>query len=197
MIRYEVILNIIYKFLFRSFFHIVRVFVEVYLYFTKRLDNIVEISNVHVLYHYITYNVIKNNKNYKVVFSSTCDKKVQEHILDFKLNNDLCLASKNLIVNCNLNLTLDEGDVVRQPGTSNDNVDMFDITEYVRYFCYYFDKDEKFDMFLNYLEYKHNIDLSLYKEITLYMNDFDFSEKVYSIKESRDMMFRDIFREVK
>jgi hypothetical protein len=177
---FEVIIN----FFFRSFFQVVRVFVEVYLYFTKRLDNIVEISNVHVLYHYITYNVIKNNKNYKVVFSSTCDKKVQEHILDFKLNNDICLAAKNLIVNCHLNLS-SSGDL------------MFDITEYVRYFCYYFDKDEKFDMFLNYLEYKHNIDLSLYKEITLNMNDFDFSEKVYGIKESRDMMFRDIFRKVR
>lgn len=186
--NFEVILNIIYNFFFRNFFHLVRVFVEVYLYFTKRLDNIVEISNVHVLYHYITYNVIKNNKNYKVVFSSTCDKKVQEHILDFKLNNDLCLAAKNLIVNCHLNLSSSEG---------NDNVDMFDITEYVRYFCYYFDKDEKFDMFLNYLEYKHDIDLSLYKEITLHMNDFDFSEKVYCIKESRNMMFRDIFRKVR
>jgi hypothetical protein len=29
------------------------------------------------------------------------------------------------------------------------------------------------------------------------MNDFDFSEKVYGVKESRDMMFRDIFREVR
>jgi hypothetical protein len=29
------------------------------------------------------------------------------------------------------------------------------------------------------------------------MNDFDFSEKVYCIKESRDMMFRDIFRKVR
>lgn len=188
--NFEVILNIIYNFFFRNFFYVVKVFVEVYLYFTQRLDNIVEISNVHILYHYITYNVIKNNKNYKVVFSSTCDKKVQEHILDFKLNKDLCLAAKNLIVNCHLILSSDKG-------TGNDNVDMFDITEYVRYFCYYFDKDEKFDMFLNYLEYKHNINLSLYKEITLYMNDFDFSEKVYSIKESRDMMFRDIFREVR
>lgn len=186
---FEVIINIIYNFFFKSFFQVVRVFVEVYLYFTKKLDNIVEISNVHhVLYHYITYNVIKNNKNYKVVFSSTCDKKVQEHILDFKLNNDICLAAKNLIVNCHLNLS--------SSGSGGDDL-MFDITEYVRYFCYYFDKDEKFDMFLNYLEYKHNIDLSLYKEIILYMNDFDFSEKVYDIKESRDMMFKDIFTEVR
>jgi hypothetical protein len=138
----------------------------------------VEMSNIHVLYRYITYNVIKNNKNYKVVFSSDVDENIQQHILDFKLKTDLCLGAKNLIVNCHLT----------KRGTSV----TFDITEYVRYFCYYFDKDEKFDIFLNYLEYKHDIDLSLYKDIVLYMNDFDFSEKVYDINAVKNMKFSDI-----
>lgn len=176
-------MNFINNFIFSIFLKIARVFAEVYLYFTKRSDNMVEMSNIHILYHYITYNVIKNNKNYKVVFSSDVYEKVQRHILDFKQNSDICLAAKNLIVNCHLT----------KCNVSLETCDMFDITEYIRHFCYYFDKDETFDIFLNYLKCKHQVDLSLYKDITIYMNDLDFSEKVYDIKTVQDMRFRDIF----
>ena len=173
--------NVIYNYIFRTFLQVARVFVEVYLYFTQRSDNMVETSDIHVLYHYITYNVIKNNKNFKIVFSSEVDENIQQHILDFKLNSDICLSAKNLIVNCHLTKDLDDVD------------DVFDITEYVRYFCYYFNKVERFDIFLNYLEYKHDINLSLYKNIILYMNDLDFSEKVYDIKGAKNMSFSEVF----
>ena len=177
--------NSIYKHILKFFLQVARIFVEVYLYLTRRSDNMVEMSNIHRLYHYTTYNVIKNNKNYKVVFSSEVREDIERHILDFKQNGDVCLAAKNVIVNCHLTR---EGTF-----TDEDSCDLLDITEYVRYFCYYFDKSEKFDIFLNYLEYEHGIDLSLYKDIILYMNDFDFTEKVYDIKTVKDTMFRDIF----
>lgn len=183
--------NTIYNYICRTFLQVARIFVEVYLYCTQRPDNMVKTGDIIKLgfNNYITYNVIKNNKNYKVVFSSeSLDGKVldgkvheniQKHILDFKLNSYLCLSAKNLIVNCHLTKEFDD--------------DVCDITEYVRYFCYYFDKNERFGIFLNYLEYKHGINLSLYKDITLYMNDMDFSEKVYDIKVAKNMSFSEVF----
>jgi hypothetical protein len=181
--------NIIYTRILRTFLQVAKTFVEVYLYFTKRSDNIIEIKGISSLskdgkpsYNYIKYNVIKNNKNYKVVFSSKSFENLEQHVLDFKLNSDICLSNKNVIVNCHLT-------------SKFGNEDDIDITEYVRYFCYYFKKDEIFDMFLKYLEYEHNINLNSYENITLYMNDFDFSEKVYDIKKVESMKFHEIFKD--
>lgn len=173
----------------RTFLQVAKTFVEVYLYFTKRSDNMIELDKLQIplvsvdgkpCYNYIKYNVIKNNKNYKVVFSSKSFENLQQHILDFKLNSDLCLSNKNLIVNCHLT-------------SKFGNEYGMDITEYVRHFCYYFEKHETFDMFLKYLQYEHGINLNSYENVTLYMNDFDFSEKVYDIKKVESMKFHEIF----
>lgn len=164
--------------------------VDLYLYFTKASDSMIKSgeieSNSFLTCNYIKYDVIKNNKYCKVIFMSETKSDIENDILDFKENIDVILQNKYLIVNCNLHFDKSNEELNEER--------MIDITDYIRYFCYYFDKDIHISFFLNYLQKEHLVDLSNYNRLTLYMNDFDFSEKTYNLSDVGHMKFKDIIK---
>lgn len=167
-------------FLFRSCLEIVKKCIDVYLYFTNKSDNMIQDHSINLGdYKIEKYNIIKNNKNYKIIFSSKCSNELQKQILDCKINMTLGLSNKNMIVNCSI--------------TDETGKNSLDITENIRNFSYYFDKDVNVDIFLQHLKFQDCIDYNNYSHLSLYMNDFDFTEKTYDLKTLQTLKFSEIF----
>ena len=180
------------RFIVRSCLDLLKLYIDMYLYLTKKQDNIIKNKDFNGSNEYkmTKYDIIKNNKMHSVIFSlkvndktenSKIEEELEKHILDFKMNTDIVLSNKNLIVNCTLNKYLDI--------EACNEKDQTDITNSFRYFCYYFDKDIKVDIFLEYLKLHENIDYNNYSCLTIYMNDFDFSERVYDLERLKDIKF--------
>ena len=178
------IFSSIKKFILRSCFDVLKLYVDMYLYFTKKPDNIIKNNDFNGSNEYkmSKYDIIKNNKIHSIIFSSKESKEeLEKHIFDFKINTDIALSNKNMIVNCTLNKYLDIEACNEQ--------EQIDITNSFRYFCYYFDKDINMDIFLEYLKLHENVDYNNYSCLTIYMNDFDFTERVYDLERLKDIKF--------
>ena len=172
--------NFVGTFLFRSCLEIVKRCIDLYLYYTNKSDNIIQDHTMNLGdYKIEKYNVIKNNKNYKIILASKCNDELQKHILDCKINMELGLSNKNLIVNCSI--------------TDETGENSLDITENIRHFSYYFDKDVNIDIFLQHLKFQDCIDYNNYSYFSLYMNDFDFTERTYDLQRLQSLKFSEIF----
>lgn len=117
------------------------------------------------------YDVIFNEKEYNFVLSSDFD------VLEFEKSIGNNIDKRNLIVHASI--TNDLGEI------------LFDITNNLRRFSFYFDRRVKLNKFFDFLNYEkiHITD----NNIILYMNDDNFTEKVYKIKEIYNTDFRTIF----
>jgi len=115
------------------------------------------------------YDVIFNEKEYNFVLSSDFD------VLEFEKSIGNNIDKRNLIVHASI--TDDMGEI------------LFDITSNLRKFSFYFDRRVKLNRFFDFLNDENIADYN----IMLYMNDDDFTEKVYKIKEIYNTDFRTIF----
>lgn len=121
------------------------------------------------------YDVIFNEKEYNFVMFSDFD------VLEFEKSIGNNIDKRNLIVHSSI--TNDMGEI------------LFDITSDLRKFSFYFDKHVKLNMFFDFLDdkkIKKRVNITDYN-IMLYMNDDNFTEKVYKIKEIYNTNFVTIF----
>jgi hypothetical protein len=141
----------------------------------KKLDN----------YHLHKYNLILDNKKHTISFMSECEVQLSNQVNDLKQTLKDKLCNKHYIVYCCI---MDY----------NDNI-YIDLTEVFRHFFHYFDikssdKVPRLTAFFKYVEdiYGTLLDPNKY-QLVLYMNDDDFSEYSYPIKDILDKTFGDLF----
>lgn len=153
-----------------------RYIIKLYYYIKRRRNNRMYKVESKKLNGYFmeTYNLIKDDKDYKVMFMSKDKKDINVHFNDFKANMEDNIMNKDLIVHCNI---------------SNDDELVVELTNIFRKFCYYFDKDYKLDIFIEYLHdyisenYSDMQHINIYKyNLCVYLNDNNFSEKAFSLK---------------
>jgi hypothetical protein len=146
-----------------------------YMYFYKpRKDSIsnqkIKIINKNI---YIEYNIVHKDKDYNLIFVSDTNKKLYNELLEFNNNKINNILKKNIIVYASLN------DI-------QDNF-IIDITNELRKFCFYFDKQKHIRYFLDYLQDKlkdeKNLDNLIDHRLKIYKNDECFSEKTYNIQD--------------
>lgn len=132
------------------------------------------------------YDVVHNNKTHNIIFvnetgneSETCTE-----INDFRSNIDNYLLNKNMIVHCSI--------------TDKGKDDIVDTTEEFRKFCYYYEKGVRllpfFNHIQNYVRNKGDKDINIFDyDFTIYLNDSEFTEYTYKIRDvlhcSFDMLF--------
>jgi hypothetical protein len=149
---------------------------RLYMYFYKpRKDSVLKqktkIINENI---YIESNIVYKDKDYNLVFVSDTNKEIYNDLVEFNNNKINHILKKNMIVYASLN------DI-------NDNFVM-DITDEIRKFCFYFDKQKHIGYFLHYLQDKYN-DCNLIKNnlkiynLKIYKNDECFSENTYNIQD--------------
>jgi|UniRef100_A0A6C0AM54 hypothetical protein len=121
------------------------------------------------------YHLISNDKDYTIMFMSSDNSKLRNHISDFKDNIKDNLTNRDLIVHCNI---------------SSDQDLVIELTDIIRNFCYYFDKDYSLDMFLEYLdnyiiENKPQMQyINIYDyNLCVYLNDSEFTERIFPLKK--------------
>lgn len=150
--------------------------IKLYYYIKKRRDNrMYKVESKELNGYFLeTYNLIKDDKDYKVMFMSRDKKEIGVQINDFKNNIDDNIMNKDLIVHCNI---------------SNDDELVVELTKIIRKFCYYFDKDYKLDIFIEYLHdyisenYSDMQHINIYKyNLCVFLNDNQFTEKAFSLK---------------
>lgn len=127
-----------------------------------------ETINKHI---YTEYKIIQDEKEYRMMFVSDTNRGLYNDLVEFNENKKDMILYKNKIVFAGIT---DENDLV-----------LFDTTNEFRKFCFYFDQPICVNYFLNYFMhmYKQN-DLDILDNyLTIYMNDEDFSQKKYCIKQ--------------
>lgn len=151
-------------------------------------------SDIVGKYNIQRYDVVHNNKTHDIIFvnktgneSETCTE-----INDFRSNIDNYLLNKNMIVHCSIT-DKDKG-----------KDDIVDTTEEFRKFCYYYEKGVEllpfFNHIQNYVRDKGDNDRNIFDDInifdydfTIYLNDSEFTEYTYKIRDilhcSFDMLF--------
>ena len=126
------------------------------------------------------YDVVFNEKEYNfVLFSDYNRRSYNDVLIGNTIDNNI--NKRNLIVHSSI--TNDMGEI------------LFDITNDLRKFSFYFDKNVKLNMFFDFLDHiknKKRVNINDYN-IMLYMNDDNFTEKVYKIKEIYNTDFVTIF----
>lgn len=126
---------------------------------------------------FIEYNVLWDGKEHKIVFVDKLD--INEDILQFRKDPGKYFVNKSNIVFCGI---MDHnGDI------------LFDSTDDIRKFCFYFDKQKSLSVFIHYLQEKIcktiKKDADIYRNnFTVYMNDESFSEKTFLVK---DLLYKD------
>lgn len=139
----------------------------------KSFDKMIRVKNTN---GFAEYKVTLSDKEYNIVFFSEVD------VLDFKTSITDNINKRNLIVHSSI--TDDKGEII------------YDITDYMRRFCFYFDKNVKLNRFFEFLKVEMqqmpNTELTKYN-LMLYMNDDLFTEKIYSIKTIYNTDFKSIF----
>lgn len=148
----------------------------------KTLDKITQVKSTTINGSEFTeYKVTFNEKEYNVIFFSELD------LVYFKKQIEHNINKRNLIVHSSI--TNDDGEI------------LFDITNHIRRFCFYFDKNVTLKRFFEFLQIemkttntfvRQGIDLSGYN-LMLYMNDDNFTEKIYKIKTIYNTDFKSIF----
>lgn len=170
--RRFIILKILFIGLFFS-----KYIIQLYFYIKQRRNNSMYKNQSKKLNKYLIekHHLISNDKDYTIIFMAKDIYKLNENISDFKQNIEDNLMNRDLIVHCNISLGEDL---------------VIELTDIIRKFCYYFDKDYSLDMFLEYLEdyikenkpQMHYINIYDYN-LCVYLNDNDFSEKTISLKK--------------
>jgi hypothetical protein len=126
------------------------------------------------------YDVVFNEKEYNfVLFSDYNRRSYNDVLIGNNIGNNI--DKRNLIVHSSIQN--DMGEI------------LFDITNDLRKFSFYFDKNVKLNMFFDFLDdkkIKKRVNINDYN-IILYMNDDNFTEKVYKIKEIYNTDFVTIF----
>lgn len=150
--------------------------IKLYYYIKKRRNNrMYKVESKELNGYFMEmYNLIKDDKDYKVMFMSKDKKDINVQFNDFKANMEDNIMNKDLIVHCNI---------------SNDDELVVELTNIFRKFCYYFDKDYTLDIFIEYLHdyisenYSDMQHINIYKyNLCVYLNDNEFSEKAFSLK---------------
>lgn len=160
--------------------------IELYFYMKQKRNNSMYKGQSKTLNKYFIekYHLISNDKDYTIVFMAKDFYKLNENINDFKENIEDNIMNRDLIVHCNISLGEDL---------------VIELTDIIRKFCYYFDKDYSLDMFLEYLEdyIKENKPQMNYINIydynlCVYLNDNEFSEKIIPLKKltNSDITFK-------
>jgi hypothetical protein len=132
------------------------------------------------------YNIVHNNKDHIVIFAndSCISHDFSSEINDFKSNINEYLLNKNMIVHCSI--TNEHDDIV------------LDTTVEFRKFCYYYEKKfvllPFFNRIQNYIRNKGNNDVNIFDyNFTIYLNDSEFTEYKYCIRDilhsNFDMLF--------
>lgn len=127
------------------------------------------------------YDVVFNEKEYNFVVFSDYNRQSYNDVLEFEKSIGNNIDKRNLIVHSSI--TNDMGEI------------LFDITHDLRKFSFYFDKHVKLNRFFDFLDdkkIKKRVNIIDYN-IMLYMNDDNFTEKVYKIKEIYNTDFVTIF----
>jgi hypothetical protein len=168
------------RFLFLKIFMMVLFFskyiIQFYFYIKQKRNNSMHPAEYKKLNKYFIqkYNLISNDKDYTIMFMSHEKNKLTHHINDFKNNIEDNLMNRDLIVHCNI---------------SSDNDIVIELTDIIRKFCYYFDKDYSLDMFFEYLdnyiiENKPQMQyINIYDyNFCIYLNDSDFTERLFPLK---------------
>ena len=121
------------------------------------------------------YDVTFNEKEYNVVFF------MENDVVEFRKSIGANIDKRNFIVHASI--TDDMGEV------------LFDITDDLRRFSFYFDRHVQLNGFFDFLQQEKKnecVKLTDYN-VMLYMNDDVFTEKVYKIKEVYSTSFKKIF----
>jgi len=120
---------------------------------------------------YTEYKIVQDEKEYTMAFVSDTNRGLYNDLVKFNKNKKNIISYKNKIVFAGI---IDENDLV-----------LFDITNEFRKFCFYFSKPICVNYFLDYFMYmyKQKSDDILDHYLTIYMNDEDFSQKKYCIKQ--------------
>lgn len=127
-------------------------------------------------YIYNEYDIVKERKRYNfVVLGNDINTNLDNKLFD----KDLYERNRNRIVHCNIS----DGDM---------NI-LFDLTYIFRKFYLYFDDVLNLDIFLEYVSKKYfYIDISNNDyHIVLYMNDNEFTERIYKLNNT--LKFSDLF----
>jgi hypothetical protein len=163
--------------------------IRLYFYIKRTRNNSMYKKEYKKLNRYFIekYHLISNDKDYTIMFMSSNNSKLNDHISDFKDNIQDNLMNKDLIVHCNI---------------SSDEDLVIELTDIIRKFCYYFDKDYSLDMFLEYLDdyivenkpQMQHINIYDYN-LCVYLNDSEFTERVFPLKKltNSGKTFKELF----
>lgn len=127
-----------------------------------------ETINEHI---YTEYKITQDEKEYMMTFVSRTNRGLYNDLVKFNKNKkDIILHKNEIVFAC----ITDENDLV-----------VFDTTNEFRKFCFYFNNPICVNYFLHYFMYtykQNDVDILDYY-LTIYMNDDDFSQKKYCIKQ--------------
>ena len=153
-------------------------------------------------YNIQRYDVVHNNKTHNIIFVNETgnetgnESETVNEINDFRSNIDNYLLNKNMIVHCSI--TGKVTGKVTEKVTETGKDDIIDTTEEFRKFCYYYEKGvillPFFNHIQNYVRNKGDKDMNIFEyDFTIYLNDSEFTEYTYSIRDilhcSFDMLF--------
>ena len=151
-------------------------------------------SDIIGKYNIQLYDVVHNNKTHNIIFVNETGNETETctEIKDFRSNIDNYLLNKNMIVHCSITDKDKHNDII------------VDTTEEFRKFCYYYEKGvillPFFNHIQNYVRNKGNNHRNIFDDInifdydfTIYLNDSEFTEYTYKIRDilhcNFDMLF--------
>lgn len=126
---------------------------------------------------YVFYDVTHNEKDLDIVFVSDSNSGLYNDITTFKKDINTYISKRHWFVHASI--------------TDKNSDILFDVTDDLRKFCYYFGTRFKLDLFYKWFQCrvvnKTNIRLDIYDySLTLFMNDDNFSEHVIKIDSAKD-----------
>jgi hypothetical protein len=139
-------------------------------------------------YNINEYGVVHNNKTHNIIFVNENESEFCTEINDFRSNINEYLLNKNMIVHCSI--------------TDKDQDIVVDTTEEFRKFCYYYEKNFVLLPFFNHIQkYIHskggnNVNIFDYN-FTIYLNDSEFTEYTYCIRDILHSSFNMLFESKK
>lgn len=130
------------------------------------------------------YDVVYNDKSHSIIFikhNENLHEKEEEQ--DFKSNIEEYLLNKTMIVHSSI--TNENGDIV------------IDTTEDFRKFCYYYEKELVLLPFFNYIQNKIKDECIFDYNFMIYLNDSEFTEYNYYIRDNLHSNFKMLFESKK
>ena len=175
---YLYLLGIIIVIVYYNFVNIVFFLFDVYFRLFKKVrDDELLRKNIRVIEKkiYVEYDIIYKDKDYKMLLVSDTNQDLYNELVELKNDYSNHILKKNKIVYASIN---DENDKM-----------LIDITDEIRKFCFYFDRQKHMEYFFIYLQDylgKNNIREHYLK---IYKNDDDFSEVIYKVSDISKMDF--------